>query len=186
MCRGCCSLHCPHPTRLVLRRSELSQKTDTDFHKSLVKCFLFPSLLLPALVTWVLQQPRSTGPFTAGCCFLQAGWGSWPQHGRMSPQTAERQWLPGGTCSSSQCLLSAIAPLPVRTQTAGPVRTCSGYAGPTQDVLIGLNVCLSCRSSNLHPSPYAGLFHSPSLSWERPFQLQERGPGSAHLWKAGW
>lgn len=86
-----------------------------------LKCFFSSSLLLSPLAP---QQPSSAWPLTAGRCSLQAGWGSWPRCVRMSPQTAERRWLLGGTCSSSLCLLSAKAPPPVVTQPARLVRAC--------------------------------------------------------------
>lgn len=99
------------------------------------------------LSTLAPQQPSSVWPLTAGCCSLQAGWGSWPRCVRMSPQTAGRRWLLGGTCSSSLCLLSAKAPPPVVTQPAGLVRACETFSWPLPDP----KAEPSCQASSLHP-----------------------------------
>lgn len=53
------------------------------------------------------------GPGSTACCWHQSvGQGSVSHPGSLCPRSAGRQWLPGGTCSSEQCPLSAIVPLP--------------------------------------------------------------------------
>lgn len=65
-------------------------------------------------------SPAAPGPRpTACCCCRTAGWGSAPQPGRWCPRSAARRWLPGGTCSSLRCHLSATTPLPAELGGGG-------------------------------------------------------------------